>query len=45
MAGRLSNRINGPRHNQVNAQATEFDARPARVAVGAVAGLQAIDPH
>ena len=45
MAGRLSNRINGPRHDQINARATEFGARPARVAVGAVAGSQAIGPH
>src|SRR5690242_9368297 len=45
MAGRLSNGINGPRHNQVNAQLTEFGARPARVAVGSTAGLQAIGPH
>src|SRR5438105_10940824 len=45
MTGRLSNRVNGPRHDQVNAELTEFGARPARVAVGPAAGLQAIGPH
>ena len=45
MAGGVSNRVHRPRHDQINAELTEFGARPAGISVGAVAWLQAIGAH
>ncbi len=45
MAGGVSNRVHRPRHDQINAELTEFSARPAGISVGAVAWLEAIGAH
>ena len=43
--GGLSDRVHRPRDDQLDPELTEFDAGAARIASGAVAGLQAVGAH